>query len=496
MGRGGRLERWGAAFGAACVCLGIVSVAGAAGAGAATWEGRQLAGDSDRLPVFGISCPSTSLCVAVGGNNTIASSTSPTGDASAWKVVHAGAGAIPFGPNQRQIRGVSCPSTQLCVAVTFEGLIYTSTNPTGDAGAWSVADIDGEGPNTHLYGVSCPTTSFCVAAAGEATVVSSTNPTGGASAWTKTQLPGPLELRGISCASAALCVAVGDNGDNIRPEYGDQAAVASSPSPLGSAWNVAPLPGRQSLFGVSCPSAELCVSGDTLGNLLVARNPTAGTGAWRQIPGGGTVQITDVDCLSTRLCLAVDNNGDVLTSTNPDGGPGDWTFTNVLPYPMIEEGAPNHFFGASCAARELCAIAANGGQVFTSTDPFAVTEPPAPKQGEKKKVRRKGPKRPRAVIGRGPPPGIELARGRKATVRFGFFARNRAPVRGFLCKLNKRPLKRCRSPKSYRVGLGRHVFRVRAIGRTGLRGPVAVWRFEVCRPTGYAYCLKRMPGAG
>lgn len=83
---------------------------------------------------------------------------------------------------------------------------------------------------------------------------------------------------------------------------------------------------------------------------------SAGTGAWRQIDGGGTVQITDVDCLSPGLCVAVDNNGDVLTSTNPDGGPRDWTFTNVLPFPSVSGGSPNHFFGASCGARELCAM--------------------------------------------------------------------------------------------------------------------------------------------
>jgi len=490
-----RSKRWRSAFVAACICLGAVAASGST-ASAATWAGRQLADESYRLPLFGIACPSTSLCVSVGGNNTIASSTIPTGGASDWKVVHVGAGEISNGPNQRQIRSISCPSTQLCVAVTFEGLIYSSTNPTGDASAWNVADIDGSGSNTHFYGVSCPTVSLCVASAGGAKVVSSTNPTGTASAWTETQLPGPLELRAISCASATLCVAVGDNGDNIRPELGDQAVVAASTSPLGGTWEVAPLPSRQSLFGISCPSAVLCVTGDTLGNLLVATQPTTGASAWRQIAGGGTVQITDVDCLSPQLCVAVDNNGDVLTSTSPDGGPRDWTFTNILPFPSVDEGSPNHFFAVSCASRELCAIAVNGGQIFTSTDPFAASATVVPKRGEKAKGKKNRPKRPRVAFARRPPPGIETT-GRKATVPIRFFALNRAQVRGFLCKLDQRSLKPCRSPKFYRVGLGRHVFRVRAIGWTGLRGPVEVARFEVCRPTKYGFCLKRLPpGAG
>jgi hypothetical protein len=45
------------------------------------------------------------------------------------------------------------------------------------------------------------------------------------------------------------------------------------------------------------------------------------------------------------------------------------------------------------------------------------------------------------------------------------------------------PFKRCRSPKVYTLGVGKHVFRVRAIGWTGLRGPQEVARFEVCHPT-------------
>jgi hypothetical protein len=478
------------AIGAAVVCVGLL--AAPAGADAATWNGRQLARETLRLPLFGISCPTASLCVAVGGNNTIASSVHPTGGTADWKQINVGLGALPGAPNQRQIRGVSCPSPQLCVAVSFEGLIYTSTDPTGDAAAWSVTDLDASGPNTHFYGISCPTVSFCAASAGDAKVVTSVNPTGGPAAWTTTQLPGPLELRGISCNSTALCVAVGDNGDNINPELGDQAMVAASSAPLLGAWNVVPLPGRQSLFGTSCPSTALCVSGDTLGDLLVATSPTAGTGAWRPIDGGGTVQVTDVDCPSPGLCLAIDNNGDVLTSTNPGGGPGDWTFANVVPYPGVNEGAPNHFFGASCPSRDFCAISANGGQIFTSSDPFV---PPAPVVGKdrKKRVRKKGPKRPRVKIALAPPPGVET-RARKATVRYRFFARNHASVRRFQCKIDGRPFRRCRSPKTYRVGLGRHVFRVRAIGWSGLKGPITkATPFRVCRPTKYGFCMKRIP---
>lgn len=437
------------------------------------------------VTMFGISCPTASLCVAVGGNNTIASSTNPTAGQASWDVVYAGAG--PIAPNQRQIRGVSCPSPQLCVAVTFEGLIYASTDPTGGAGAWSVTDLDGNGPNTHLYGISCPSPSFCAAAAGKGRIATSTNPTGGASAWSVTQLGQPFELRGFSCVSPSLCVAVGDDGDNIRPASTDNGEIVSSTNPLGGAWQQVQMPGAQgSLYGVSCPSPALCVTGNLLGNLVVSTNPTGAASAWTMTDGGGSVQLTAADCLSVSQGVVVDNNADVLTSTNPTGGSGDWTFTNVLPYPGVDGTIGNAMFGVSCPSTSLCAVAAAYGQIFTTEDPFV--EPPAPVKKKGRKRHRRRPKRPRTTIARSPEPGVQLD-GRKLNARFRFFARNHVQVRGFACKIDGRPVKRCRSPKSYRMGIGRHVFRVRAIGWTGLKGPAAVARFRVCHPSPLPECL-------
>jgi hypothetical protein len=443
--------------------------------------------------MFGVSCPTASLCVAVGGGNTIASSTNPTGDATSWNVVYPGAG--PGEPNQRQIRGVSCPSPQLCVAVTFEGLVYSSTNPTGGVGSWAVADLDGSGPNTHLYGISCPSPSFCAAVAGKGKIVTSINPTGGASAWPVTQLEQPFELRGISCDSPSLCVAVGDDGQGIRPDSINDGVIFVSTNPLGGVWQRAQAPdGQGSLFGVSCPSATLCVSGNVLGNLVISANPTSAATTWTTTPGGGTVQITAADCPSPSQCVVVDNNGDVLTSTNPTGGPSAWTFTNVIPYPGLdptETALGNHMFGVSCPFTSFCAVTVTYGQIFTSENPFAES-PLATKKGKKSTKKRKRPKRPRVQIAAMPKLEIQF-KGRKLKTRFRFFAMNRAQVRGFVCKIDRRPMKRCRSPRDYLVGIGKHVFRVRAIGWTGLRGPVSTASIEVCRPQSLPGCLKRLP---
>ncbi len=472
------------------MALALLAVAATAGsASASTWTGHPLGGEAAKVTMFGMSCPTSSMCVAVGGNNTIASSSDPGG---AWNVVYAGEGALPTSGGifpGRQIRGVSCPSPQLCVAVSFEGLIYTATEPTGSAAAWSVADLDGSGPSTHLYGVSCPSPSFCAAAAGKGKIVTSTDPTGEAAAWSTTQLEQPLELRGISCASPSFCVAVGDDGEDIRPGPTDNGEIVSSTNPLGGVWGRVSMPGAQGpLYGVSCPSPALCVSGNLLGNLVLSTNPTGAASAWTSTDGDGAVQITAADCLSTSQCVVVDNNGDVLTSANPTGGPSAWTFTNVVPFslPMTEA---NGMFGVSCPSPSLCAVAAKG-QIFTSTDPFVVP-PPAARGTAKKKSKKKykkRPKRPRVTIARAPEPGLEID-GSKVRVRALFFARKHVQVRGFACKLDGRPVKRCRSPKAYTVGIGKHVFRVRAIGWTGLRGPPEVARFEVCHPSKRGWCI-------
>jgi hypothetical protein len=467
------------------MALPLLAVAATAGsASASTWTGSQLSGEAAKVTMFGMSCPTTSLCVAVGGNNTVATSTDPGDGQPSWNVAYVGAGAQPTGGGifpGRQIRGVDCPSPSLCVAVNFEGIIYGSTEPLGGAPAWSVTDLDGSGPNTHLYGISCPLPTFCAAAAGKGRIVSSTEPLGGQSAWAVTELGESLELRGISCPSPSLCVAVGGEGQ-----------IVSSTNPLGgaAAWTRAQLPGApidRNLYGVSCPTAGLCVSGDTVGELVSSTAPTGDAAAWRSTQGGGTVQVTAVDCLSTSQCVAVDNNGDVLTSTNPTGGPGSWTFANVLPYPQVDDTAFNAMFGVSCPSPSLCAISGNRGQLFTSSDPFTVAPPPAA-PGKKSQKNKKRVKRPRTRIAAQPLPGIEIG-GHRTKVRFRFFAMDHAFVRGFVCRLDGQKPKRCGSPKTHRVGLGRHVFRVRAIGWSGLKGPAAVSRFKVCHPTTKGWCI-------
>jgi hypothetical protein len=446
-------------------------------AAAATWSGTRLPGPAEKMFLLGVSCPSSGLCVAVGTDNVIASSTNPRGGASAWHYGYAGEGPWPHTEDWptdfisgRQVQGVSCPSTGLCVAVTDQGFIYSTTNPTEPAGAWRTVEIDdGHGRNTHLFGVSCPTTGFCVAVSGKRAdkgkIFTTGNPTGPAGAWSEIELGEEFEFRAVSCPSASFCVIVDNEG-----------RILASNDPRGgpSAWHVVGSPGGGSpLRSVECRAAPLCLSGNHSGSLLVSRRPAAGAAAWSVFNGGGSVQITGVSCASAGQCLAVDDNGDVITSTDPTGGSGAWTFSNVQPFTSAEGNA---LFAASCPSASLCALVGSRGKIVTSGDPFASGSPPSP--GRRRRV-----KRPRVRIATVLLPShrqLERHRGR-LTVRF--YARGK--VRGFRCSLDRHRFRRCRSPKRYHIGVGHHRFRVRAVGYSRLRGPVTsrrVFVHPLCGP--------------
>jgi hypothetical protein len=117
-------------------------------ASALQWNLTQLPEESTAL--YGASCPSPALCVVVGSNGTLATSGNPTGGAGTWSVTHFdGAEEVHLGdPNSYyaggQVRGVSCPTTEFCAAMSRQGYIYASTNPAGGAPAWSAIALQPE----------------------------------------------------------------------------------------------------------------------------------------------------------------------------------------------------------------------------------------------------------------------------------------------------------------------------------------------------------------
>ena len=233
-----------------------------------TWSTMVSADTSTSLDntLYGVSCASATSCMAVG------TATSTTGylqtlaeqwDGTSWKILVTPDTSATF-PND--LSGVSCVSSTSCVAV---GSAATSTGSvtvveTWNGSTWTLT-ASPQVPGTEddsLSGVSCPTPSACTAvgydvdgSGAEQTLVQVWN----GSAWTVVASPDttttlPNALDGVSCTSADACTAVG--AAYAPAGTADRTLVETW---NGSAWTEAaspdPTTGDDELQAVSCTSA-------------------------------------------------------------------------------------------------------------------------------------------------------------------------------------------------------------------------------------------------
>lgn len=369
MPRGARIERravrLGAYLSAAILTLGATQVAAADAAELLAW-GPPLNGVEG---LHGVSCVSTSTCVAVAGNGDIASTTNATAELP-WEATNV-TGAEP-------LDGVSCsPTGDVCVAIGSHGEVASTSDPTGAAGAWTVSDVGGE---PYLRDVSCPTARFCAAVDEQGDVVISTDPIGGAETWHATKIDPQQTVGGvtfgleaISCPSETLCVAVDEAGD-----------VVSSEDPSGgtSAWHIVQLPNAHGyshqfndLTDVSCVSATFCAAVNIDGEAFIASEPTGPASAWStRLPiYYGPALLMGISCTAGPVCVAVGSDGQTIESIDPGGGAADWTITEIGSLNQDVE-----WDGVSCVSTNLCVATGvddltGDGYVVTALPTRAVT---------------------------------------------------------------------------------------------------------------------------
>ena len=136
--------------------------------GGLTWSPPYSADPSwdedEPTAITSISCPSSSLCLATDKLGNIIESTDPVQQAQndeQWTVLNsidAGAGSLNGSPG---VRGISCPSTSLCVAVDGSGnILYTESPAASQQGGWTV--VSSLNPAGGITGISCPSTTECV----------------------------------------------------------------------------------------------------------------------------------------------------------------------------------------------------------------------------------------------------------------------------------------------------------------------------------------------
>lgn len=254
------------------LCFAVGSHRGAKGGVAEFWSAnRREVIDKSDLELEGVSCPTTEWCMAVGNRSAITwslESGKPSPGAGRWRV-EANSPPYPRGATELTVHDVSCNSKTTCTAA---GVYYKSGYKTYVA-HWNGRDWAVESAVNRPFGVthgmldvSCPTTSFCVGA-GSYELKPLIEHWDGRK-WTIASTPYPTgateaNISGVSCASPSSCMAVGNfkGSSEIRKPF----ALYWN----GSDWSMAGTPDLSrvrygELSSVSCPSAVACIAVGTV----------------------------------------------------------------------------------------------------------------------------------------------------------------------------------------------------------------------------------------
>lgn len=265
-------------------------------------SGRTASGDSI------VPMPGTSLTRPVGPPPT--APTEPVGNADEVRAVPVSAANLAFS----DLNDVSCPTTTLCLAVGWAGPSMAHWHPLTERFDGRSFDLlASPSPwGAQLVGVTCRTARFCLAVGsdGNYTMSERWNGTG----WSVVPTPSPrLDggdlLSKVACVSTSDCFSIGvENG-------GTKDAVPLVEHWNGSAWSLVPTPTVPSadLESISCPSATSCYivgikdSASGLGQPLI-EHWDGRAFALSSVPQIGG-QLFSVSCGSPSSCVAVGNGG-------------------------------------------------------------------------------------------------------------------------------------------------------------------------------------------
>jgi subtilisin family serine protease len=259
---------------------------------------------SSRSRLEDVSCPSSTMCMAVGNDLSAGKGVIEVWNGSKWTIVSSSAAELqavfcftanscialtkneakrlalftfggawftevkslptPEGATEVRVKDVSCTAESACTVVgRYYAGSYKPYVTRWNGSTWSLQS----GPNPSegnaseaMLSVSCASSSFCMATgkAGSKPYVARWN----GSEWSLLSAPNPAggsggALASVSCPTTAACVAVGS--------YSSSTTKALTEHWDGSSWSVVsnPSPGKEGygwLRGVSCRSATSCMA--------------------------------------------------------------------------------------------------------------------------------------------------------------------------------------------------------------------------------------------
>jgi hypothetical protein len=274
--------------------------------------------------LYAVSCASRSSCIGVGAPNDLAEKW----NGATWTIqrtpqfTHPAEGAILY--------GVSCTSSTACTAVGTTGSpsapFQVSLAMRWNGSTWQVQSTPNRSTpsgGTYLKAVSCASRTACTAvgfvgneALAEANIPLAMSWNG--ARWTIQPTPVPsgtnnTNLYGVSCVSAAACMAVG-----YAAESTGVGTVPLAESWNGSTWAISPVPAppgeglETTLYGVSCTSRNACTAVGSYYNPVDSSTQSLAErwngSAWtiqQTVNPGNVVDLYGVSCASSTACTAV-----------------------------------------------------------------------------------------------------------------------------------------------------------------------------------------------
>jgi hypothetical protein len=292
---------------------------------------------------------------------------------SAWSIV---ASPTPSGSQGSFLNGVSCPTASRCLAVGsyFDtDFVSVTLAESWNGSAWSIvaSPTPSGSPSTALSGVSCASAARCLAvgqseagsfAAKDDTLAESWN----GSSWSIVASASPSTtsgLDGVSCARATKCLAVG----SFFNSSGNYQTIAES---WGGGSSLSIVNQDADLAGLSCVDAAHCMA---VGSYLSSRSVSVtlaerwNGGTWQAVHTSNPSDsqgsyLNAISCLSVDRCVAVgyyyglDNSRRTLVET--------WNGKNwsIVPSPNPSGAAYSVLYGVFCTNASHCmAVGSSGG---------------------------------------------------------------------------------------------------------------------------------------
>jgi hypothetical protein len=319
----------------------------------------------DRLK--GMSCRSSTMCLAVGRDAARSNSFVELWNGSEWKVAQ----VVPG-----EMKKVSCPTETRCYSVGASatgGLEYWESGPA--AGSWlsvgHTPPTPSGGTSPVLNSISCTSESACTAVGSyyASTEYKPLVERWNGSSWAIQTAPNPSEgnaseaMLSVSCFGSASCTSVGKAGGKPVAERwnGSEWSLSSMPNPAGAS--------GAALGAVSCAAVTSCMAvgsfheGSGFEKTLAERyNGSEWTIVGTPNPSEAKVGsfLTGVSCLSPNSCFAVGFYGPNYLEAKTvaeSWSPSSWTLQSS---PNVAGAKESALADLACTSSIACTAVGSG----------------------------------------------------------------------------------------------------------------------------------------